>query len=349
MKTLFQRALRGERVERFPVWMMRQAGRYLPGYRAVRAHTPFLDLCRTPELAAQVTLEPIELFGMDAAIVFADILLSADAMGVPVEFPGEGGPRCPAPVRTPADVARVHAPDETRTRCVAETVRLLRRALPPQTSLLGFSAAPFTLCAYMVEGGSSRDYVLTRRFAYEHPQAFEDLLGRVADGLVPYLREQVAAGADALQLFDTWGAVLEPALHRRWVVPMARRVIEGLGAERPPVIYFGGLGSGGRLEDVLACGADALSVDWQTDLRRAYETVGTRARLQGNLDPAVLLTDPERVRAATHDMLRAVPPGRAHLVNLGHGIHKDTPPENAAAFVEAAQAWRPAAEADAQA
>jgi len=344
---LFERAVRGETVERFPVWMMRQAGRFLPGYRAIRAKTPFLDLCRTPELAAQVTLEPIERFGMDAAIVFADILLTADAMGIEVTFPETGGPKFVAPIKTPADVDRVHEADADRTRCVAETVAILRRELPAETSLIGFSAAPFTLCAYMIEGGSSRDYIRTRTFAHAHPAAFERLLGLVADALIPYLREQHEAGAGVLQLFDTWGAVLEPELHARWVVPMTRRVIEGLGADRPPVIYFTGLGGGGRLEAAVATGADALSVDWQTDLPLAYARVGDAVRLQGNLDPAILLTDPETIRARTHAMLAAVPAGKAHLVNLGHGIHKDTPPENAGAFVDAAQSFVPAQPAEA--
>ncbi len=347
MSRLFERAVRGESVERFPVWMMRQAGRYLPGYRAIRAKTPFLDLCRTPELAAEVTLEPIELFGMDASIVFADILLTADAMGIEVTFPDKGGPKFLSPIRTPADVDRVHAADEERTRCVADTVSILRRELPAETSLIGFSAAPFTLCAYMIEGGSSRDYLITRQFAHAHPAAFERLLGLVADALIPYLKEQAAAGAGVLQLFDTWGAVLEPELHRRWVIPMTKRVIDGLGADRVPVIYFPGLGGEGRLEAATATGADALSVDWQTDLASAYARVGDQVRLQGNLDPAILLTDPETIRARTHAMLSQVPAGKAHLVNLGHGIHKDTPPENAAAFIDAAQSFQPRQDASA--
>jgi len=338
---LFTRAVRGESVERFPVWMMRQAGRYLPGYMAVRAKTPFLDLCRSPELAAQVTLEPIERFDADAAIVFADILLTADAMGVEVTFPPTGGPQFVSPIRTVADVARVHEPDTARTRCVAETVRILRTTLPASKAVIGFSAAPFTLCAYMIEGGSSRDFILTRRFAHEHPAAFEELMLRSANALIPYLQEQVAAGADVLQLFDTWGSTLPPDLYARWVLPMTKHVIDGLGADRPPVIYFPGIGSAARLEAAAGIGADALSLDWQTDLAHAYATVGDTVRLQGNLDPALLLTTPERIRAATHDMLSQVPAGRPHLVNLGHGIHKDTPPENAGAFIEAAQAFRP--------
>ena len=346
-QALFTRAVRGEAVERFPVWMMRQAGRYLPGYMEVRSKTSFLDLCRSPDLAAKVTLEPIERFDMDASIVFADILLTADAMGVEVTFPAQGGPKFVSPIRTPADVARVHEPDAARTRCVADTIRILRSTLPETKSVIGFSAAPFTLCAYMIEGGSSRDFILTRRFAHEHPEAFEDLMLRSAEALIPYLQEQVAAGADVLQLFDTWGATLPIDLYRRWVIPMTRHIIEGLGEHRPPVIYFPGIGAASRLRDAVTVGAEALSLDWQTDLVRAYGTVGDQVVLQGNLDPAILLTNPDTIRKATHEMLSQVPAGRPHLVNLGHGIHKDTPPENAGAFIEAAQSFRPSAAASA--
>lgn len=342
MKPLLVRALRREPIERFPVWMMRQAGRYLPGYRAVRARTPFLELCRTPDLAAQVSLEPVERFDVDGAIVFADILLTADAMGVPVEFPPTGGPRLTDPIRTPGDVDRVHQPSDERTRCVSETVARLRAALPATKAVIGFSAAPFTLCAYMIEGGSSRDFPLTRRFANEHGQAFERLMARAADALVPYLHEQVEAGADVIQLFDTWGGVLAPDLARAVVLPMARRVVDGLGGRRPPVIYFPGIGTAARLEDALATGADALSVDWQTDLASAHAQVGGRVCLQGNLDPTVLLTSPEHIASATTDMLARVPAGHAHVANLGHGILQATPPEHAAAFVEAVKRHRPA-------
>jgi uroporphyrinogen decarboxylase len=342
VRPLFLRALLGEEVERFPVWLMRQAGRYLPGYRAVRERTPFLTLCRTPELAAQVSLEPVERLDVDAAIVFADILLTADAMGVEVEF-ADAGPKVLRPIRSPADVARVHAPDESRTAAVAQTVAILRRALPATKAVIGFSAAPFTLAAYMVEGGTSRDFETTRRFLHEHPAAFQDLLDRCARALVPYLREQARAGADALQLFDTWAGVVSPGVYRDAVVPSARAVIEGLGRPRPPVIHFAGLGTEARLDDALGTGADALSLDWRTDLARAYEVVAGRARLQGNLDPTVLLAGESTVRDAVRDMLSLVPPGRAHLANLGHGILKDTLPSSAEAFVDAARSFRPAA------
>jgi len=342
LKSLFVRALEGETVERFPVWMMRQAGRYLPGYREMRARTPFLDLCRAPDLAAEVSLEPIKRLDVDAAIVFADILLTADAMGISVEFPGNGGPKFAAPIRTPKDVERVHAPDEARTRCVSETVRILRDTLPESKAVIGFSAAPFTLCAYMIEGGSSRDYAITRQFAQEFPTAFARLLERSADALIPYLREQADAGANVLQLFDTWGGVLPSALHRELVIPMVARVIEGLGSDRPPVIYFPGIGAEGRLVDAVASGAEGLSIDWQTDLARAYERVGDKVRLQGNLDPTILLTNPETIRASTLAMLNQVPAGRPHLCNLGHGILKQTDPDNAAVFIDTVQAFKPA-------
>lgn len=343
MTALFLRALAGEAVERFPVWMMRQAGRYLPGYQAVRARHDFLTMCRTPALAAEVSLEPVETFDVDAAIVFADILLTADAMGVEVTFP-DGGPVIARPLRTPDDVARLGTIDVERVRAVPEAVRLLRRALPPAKAVIGFSAAPLTLCAYMIEGGGggAREFAKVRTFAAEHPAAFQRLLEHVADALVPYLRAQADAGADVLQLFDTWGAILPAHLHRAWVVPVTRRVVAGLGAARPPVILFAGLGGEARLEDAAEVGVEALSLDARTDLALAYARVGARVRLQGNLDPAVLLAPPERIVAETQRMLAAVPPGRAHLANLGHGILKETPPTHARAFVEAVRAFRPA-------
>ena len=342
MDSLFLRTVRGETVERFPIWMMRQAGRYLPGYQALRAKTSFLDMCRAPDLAAEVTLEPIERFDVDAAIVFADILLTADAMGIEVDFP-TGGPKIIAPVRTPEDVKRVHEPDASRVEAVSQTVAILRKALPETKAVIGFSAAPFTLCAYMIEGGTSREFNLTRAFAHEHPKAFGDLLDRAADALVPYLKEQADAGADVLQLFDTWGGLLSPALYRRFVIPAIERVVDGLGPDRVPVILFAGLGAEARLEDAAATGVEALSLDWRTDLASAYERVGDKVRLQGNLDPTVLLSDPDTIREHTHAMLAQVPAGKGHLVNLGHGILKETPPDHAAVFVETVQAHRPTA------
>jgi uroporphyrinogen decarboxylase len=339
---LFVRALRGEAVERFPVWMMRQAGRYLPGYRAVRAKTSFLDLCRSADLAARVSLEPVERFDVDAAIVFADILLTADAMGARVEFE-EGGPRIARPIRSARDAATLHAPDASRVRPTMDAIGLLRRALPASKAVIGFSAAPLTLVAYLVEGGTSRDFVHVRRLLHEDRRAFAALLDRAADALAPYLREQAASGADALQLFDTWGGIVGPEDYRALVVPSIARVLDALGPRRPPTILFAGLGAGHVLEDAAGTGPDALSVDWRVDLADAYARLGRRVRLQGNLDPAALHAPPDRIAASVRAMLDRVPPGVPHLVNLGHGILPDVPVEHAAAFVAAAKAYVPRA------
>ena len=343
MTSLFAQALRGESVDRFPVWMMRQAGRYLPGYRAVRAKHAFLDMCRSPELAAEVSLEPVTRFDVDAAIVFADILLTADACGIPVSFT-DTGPEIQSPIRGPADVARVGTPDLERVRALPEAVRILRRTLPPTKAVIGFSAAPFTLCAYLIEGagGGAREFGRARAFLAEHPSAFARLLERVADALIPYLRVQADAGADALQLFDTWAGIVPPHVYREHVGPAIVHVLRGLGDRRPPVILFPGLGSEARLEDALATGVEALSLDWRTDLASAYRRTAGAARLQGNLDPAVLLAPPPRIAEETRRRLEAVPRGASHLANLGHGILKETPPEHVAAFVEAVRSFRPA-------
>ena len=338
---LFVRALRGEPVERFPVWMMRQAGRYLPGYRAIRARTAFLDLCRSPDLAAEVSLEPVLRFDVDAAIVFADILLTADAMGASVSFE-EGGPRIAHPIRSAADARALHAPDAARVRPTMEAISILRKSLPVSKAVIGFSAAPLTLCAYLVEGGSSRDFTLVRRFLHEDREAFSALLDRAADALVPYLREQARSGADALMLFDTWGGIVSPADYAALVAPAIRRVVLGLGSDRPPTILFPGLSAGHALEVAAGTGVEALSVDWRVDLADAYARVGRRVRLQGNFDPAALYAEPEAIADAVHGMLSGVPKGASHLTNLGHGILPDVPVENAAAFVRAAQAFRPA-------
>ena len=338
---LFLRALRGEPVERFPVWMMRQAGRYLPGYRAIRAKTPFLDLCRSKDLAAEVSLEPVARFDVDAAIVFADILLTADAMGANVSF-DDGGPRIAKPIRSAADAAALHAPDAARVRPTMEAISILRRTLPASKAVIGFSAAPMTLCAYLVEGGSSRDFTLVRRFLHEDRAAFSALLDRAADALIPYLREQARSGADALMLFDTWGGILSPADYASLVAPAAKRVVDGLGSDRKPMILFPGLSAGPHLEVAAGTGVDALSVDWRVDLADAHARVGHRVRIQGTFDPAGLYANPEAIAAGVHGMLSRVPKGSPHLTNLGHGILPDVPVEHAAAFVRAAQAFRPA-------
>jgi uroporphyrinogen decarboxylase len=338
---LFLRALRGEPVERFPVWMMRQAGRYLPGYRAIRAETSFLALCRDPERALRVSLEPVERFDVDAAIVFADILLVADAMGLPVRF-GDAGPTIAAPVRSAADAARLVDPDMTGLAPVFETVRRLAREVGPRKAVVGFSAAPFTLAAYAAEGGTSRDFSEARRFLHRDPVGFAVLVDRLARGLVPYLRGQAEAGAHALMLFDTWAGVLSPAQYASVAAPAVRRVVEALGPDAPPTILFAGLGADPVLEVAAGTGVAALSVDWRSDLRTAYGRVGDRVRLQGNLDPTAIHAPVESIEGSVSEMLAGVPAGASHLGNVGHGLLPDTPVEGVAAFVRAVKAWRPA-------
>jgi uroporphyrinogen decarboxylase len=338
---LLVRTLRGEPTERFPVWMMRQAGRYLPGYRAVRAKTSFLDLCRSADLTTQVSLEPVETLDVDAAIVFADILLTADAMGAAVSF-DDGGPKIAKPIRSAADARTLHAPDLERTRATFEAIGKIRRALPAEKAVIGFSAAPFTLCAYLVEGGTSRDFTAVRRLLAEDRAAFEALIDRAAAALAPYLAEQARSGADALMLFDTWAGIVSPEDYRAVVARGVRGVLERLPTPRPPIVLFAGLGAGERLEDAAATGVDALSVDWRVDLADAHRRVGRHTPLQGNLDPAVLYAPPAAVARATHAMLASVPAGRSHVANLGHGILPDVPVEHARAFVTAAKAFVPA-------
>ena len=345
MSPLFVRALKGEPVERFPVWMMRQAGRYLPGYRAVRAKTPFLDLCRNPKLAAQVSLEPIERFDMDAAIVFADILLTADAMGVRVEFP-EGGPRFPEPIRSPADIARVRLPDADRVKAVSETVSILRSTLGPEKAVIGFSAAPFTLCAYMIEGGSSRDFAKTREFANTHPDAFAELMTRVADALVPYLAEQAAAGADVLQLFDTWGCMASGSGARVDRDSLDRARAGGpLGMTVRPTILFAGIGSGGRLERAAATGVEGLSLDWNTNLGEALRPrrrLGAPSRATSTR-PCCSVS-PDTIPQLDEGHARPGPrPARATSSTSAMASSSRRPPDHVAAFVKAAQSYRPAA------
>ena len=337
---LFVRALRGETVERFPVWMMRQAGRYLPGYRAVRARTPFLDLCRSGTLSAEVSMEPVERFDVDAAIVFADILLTAEAMGAPVVF-DDAGPHLPRTIRSAADAAGLHEADLAHVRGTLEAVTLLRRTLPASKAVIGFSAAPFTLTCYLVEGGTSREFNAVRRFLHTDPVGFRAVVSRCARALVPYLDAPRAAGADALMLFDTWAGILAPKDYREVVVPAVQEVLAGLGASRPPTIYFPGLGAGGHLLVNDTAAAEIYSLSRHAALAISDVPGGARVRLQGNFDPAALYATPDEIGRRVRAMLDEVPPGRPHLGNLGHGILPDVPPEHAGAFVAAVQAYRP--------
>jgi uroporphyrinogen decarboxylase len=312
---------------------MRQAGRYMPEYRALRARHGFLELARTPEAACEVTLQPVSRLGVDAAILFADILLPLDPLGVGLSFAAGDGPRIARPVRAAADVERLAPVDVGEALgYVFETVRLVRRALGGRVPLIGFAGAPFTLASYLIEGGPSRDFLLTKRFMREERAAWLRLMGRLADITAGYLGGQVAAGAEAVQLFDSWVGVLAPADYREFVLPHTRRAIEGLRAA-VPVIHFG-TGTPGLLELMKAAGGDVIGLDWRVDIGAAWERLGPDVAVQGNLDPAVLLAPLPEIRFAVKQILDAVGRRPGHVFNLGHGIHKETPVDHVKALVD---------------
>ncbi|HNE01827.1 MAG TPA: uroporphyrinogen decarboxylase, partial [Plasticicumulans sp.] len=327
-------------VDATPVWMMRQAGRYLPEYRATRARAgSFMSLCTAPELACEVTLQPLERFPLDAAILFSDILTVPDAMGLGLSFAEGEGPRFAHPVRSAAEIERLGVPDpELELGYVMDAVRLIRRELAGRVPLIGFSGSPWTLATYMVEGGSSKEFAKVKGLMYEQPQVLHKLLGTVTRAVIAYLNAQIGAGAQAVMVFDTWGGALSPATYRSFSLDYMARIVEGLNREaegrRVPVILFT-KGGGAWLEAMADTGCDALGLDWTTDIGEARARVGSRVALQGNLDPCVLYASPERIRAEVGQVLAGYGRGSGHVFNLGHGIHPHVDPEHAGAMVAA--------------
>ena len=333
-KELFLRACRGEVVPRLPVWMMRQAGRYLPEYREIRAKHEFLEVCKTPDLALEVSMQPFRRLGVDAVIVFSDILIPAEAMGLKLEL-GDAGPNLPEPVRSEADVEKLSVFDpEAETGFLMEAIRRIVREVGPTVPVLGFAAAPWTLACYMVEGRTKEGFATVKNFLYHDPGAFETLLLKIAQATVGYLKAQIAAGAAAVQLFDTWCGELSLADYETYALPAVREIITRIDRE-VPVIYYT-KASHHLLPAIAHTGADVLSVDWRIDLREAREMLGPRAALQGNVDPALLFGPPEKIRKATLDAAGALG-GVGHILNLGHGILPGTPVENAQLFIETGQ------------
>jgi uroporphyrinogen decarboxylase len=336
------RALLRKPVDYTPVWMMRQAGRYLPEYRATRARAgSFMDLCRNPELACEVTLQPLERFPLDAAILFSDILTIPDAMGLGLYFAEGEGPHFERPVRSGADVRRLTVPDmASDLGYVMDAVSLIRRELGGRVPLIGFSGSPWTLATYMIEGGTSKNFATTKAMMFDRPDLMHELLAKVADAVTAYLNAQVASGAQALMIFDTWGGVLTPRDFQTFSLAPMTRIVDGLTREaegrRVPVILFT-KGGGQWLQTMAGSGCDALGVDWTTDLADARRLVGDTVALQGNLDPCVLHASPERIRAEVGFVLESFGHGPGHVFNLGHGIHPDVPPEHAATLVSAVQ------------
>ena len=316
-----------------PVWLMRQAGRYMPEYRAIRARHSFLDLCKTPATAAEITLQPVERLGVDAAILFADILLIVEPLGVGLEFAKGEGPVIHRPVRGADAVARLAPIDvESAVGFVFETVRLVRHALPSGIPLIGFAGAPFTVASYVVEGGPSRDFTATKRLMHEEPEAWARLLGLLACATATYLNGQIAAGAQAVQLFDSWVGALSPDDYREFVLPHTRAVIRAL-APGVPVIHFG-TGTAGLLPSMREAGGDVIGLDWRVDLDTGWRAVGEDVAVQGNLDPVALLSPPARFEPAVRKILARARGRAGHIFNLGHGILPSTPVEHVKALVD---------------
>lgn len=333
-KELFLRACRGEALPRVPVWMMRQAGRYLPEYRELRAKHAFLEVCKTPDLAVEVSLQPFLRLGVDAVIVFSDILIPAEAMGLPLEL-GDAGPNLPEPIRSAADVAKLRAFDpESETAFLMEAIRRIVKSVGPEVPVLGFAASPWTLACYMVEGKTREGFATVKQFLYTEPQAFRELLHRIAQATINYLQAQIAAGAAAVQLFDTWCGELALLDYRAFVLPAVQEVISALRG-KAPVIYYT-KASHHLLPAIIESGADVLSCDWRVNLSELRELAGPRIALQGNLDPAVLFGPHEHIRKTTQEILRPLS-GVGHILNLGHGILPATPVENARTFIATGQ------------
>ncbi len=340
MNDLFLRACRREPVERPPVWMMRQAGRYLPEYRAVRERADFLTMVGTPELAVEVTLQPVDRLGVDAAIIFSDILVIPQAMGMALSVEDGVGPRFHQPLGTRGDVERLRDPSPGGDLgYVLDALRLARRELDGRVPLIGFAGAPWTLMSYMVEGQGTKSFTRAKGLLASDPRTAHALLERLTRAVGRFLVAQVEAGAQAVQLFDSWASALGPRDFREFALPYlaeAVRIARGAGA---PVIAFAP-GAGWALEEIAgATGADVIGVDWQTDAAEARRRLGGRAALQGNLDPCWLYAPPATIRERTREMLAAFG-GRGHIANLGHGINPDVPVAHAQAFVDAVKEWR---------
>jgi uroporphyrinogen decarboxylase len=334
------RALLRQPVDVTPVWVMRQAGRYLPEYREVREKAgDFMTLCTTPELACEVTLQPLRRFALDAAILFSDILTVPDAMGLELYFEEGEGPRFRKPVRSEADVENLPVPDpEAELKYVMDAVRLIRRELDGKVPLIGFAGSPWTLATYMVEGCGSRDFSCVKKMMFDRSVLMHRLLDTVARAVTVYLNAQIAAGAQAVMVFDTWGGVLTPRDYREFSLAYMTKIVQGLTREhegrRVPVILF--TKNGGQwLEAIAGSGCDALGLDWTTDLKDARTRVGGKVALQGNMDPAILYASIPRIRDEVATILNGFGQGTGLVFNLGHGIHQHIEPDKVAALVDA--------------
>ena len=328
------RACRREPVDRTPVWFMRQAGRYLPEYRAIRATNDFLTMCKTPELAAEVTIQPVELIGVDAAIIFSDILVVPEAMGMKlVVEEGKGGPRFPSPLRSTTDMAQLSSEDPSANLTyVFDAIRLTKKQLAGRVPLIGFSGSPWTLASYMVEGHNPRDFRHIKELMYSHPRDAHALLEKLTNAVTLYLSAQIEAGVDVVQIFDTWGGVLTQEDFAEFSLKYIRIIVSALQKKEVPIIVFC-KNCGHSLERIADTGTNVVGLDWTTDIGHAREVLGQRVALQGNLDPIILFSTEERIQKEVAAILQKFGKGNGHIFNLGHGILPETPVENVKAFV----------------
>jgi uroporphyrinogen decarboxylase len=331
--SIFLRACRREPVERTPIWLMRQAGRYLPGYRSLRAKVPLLELCKTPDLACAVTVEAAEQLGVDAAVIFSDLLVPLEPMGAQLSFVAGEGPVIANPVRESEDVARLRESDPEALAFLYEAVRLARTALRPDVPLIGFAGAPFTLASYAIEGGGSRNYVHTKRLLYAHPEAFHALMARLVEVTADYLNAQIGAGAEAVQVFDSWVGNLSPDDYRASVLPHMQELFRRIDPSVPAINFS--TGTAGFIELVAASGGDVVGLDWRIALEEGWRRVGFERAIQGNLDPGVLLAPRAVIRERVRDLLARAQGRPGHVFNIGHGIFPETPPDNVRAMVDA--------------
>ncbi|MEC4676338.1 MAG: uroporphyrinogen decarboxylase [Nitrospirota bacterium] len=335
MNDTFIKACLGEEVDYTPVWLMRQAGRYMKQYQKIRSRVDFLTLCKTPELAAEVSLQPVDVLGVDAAILFSDILIPVEAMGMHLRFLEKKGPVFRKPVRNKSDVNRLIIPDtEESMPFVLETIKILRRELETRVPLIGFSGAPFTLATYIIEGGSSRNFIHTKTMMYSDPELFSSLMDKITSTVIGYLSSQIRAGAQVVQLFDSWAGILSPLDYERIIFPYIKTVIKAIKPLGAPVIYFVN-NCAGLLDIIKGAGADVIGIDWRVDMGGAVKRLGKKVSVQGNLDPCVLLGPGDRIEERVRDIMEKASSSRGHIFNLGHGILPETDVDNAVAMVEA--------------
>jgi uroporphyrinogen decarboxylase len=335
----FVKACKSQPVDRTPVWFMRQAGRYMPEYRAVRKEYSLIEICKRPEIAAEVTITAAEILGVDAAIIFADLLLPLEVMGLPFHFSAGEGPVIERPVRDSSDVARLRTDRAEDLGYVSEAVKLVSKHFGAKLPVIGFCGAPFTLASYMIEGGSSRNYVHSKKMMYSSPEAWNELLGKLVAVTSEYATKQVEAGADAIQIFDSWVGCLSVEDYRRYVLPRTTELVRVLQNSGVPVIYFG-TDTATLLPFMQQTGADVIGLDWRIPLDEGWRSLGLKGAVQGNLDPALLFAEWKELKLRATDVMRRAGGRPGHIFNLGHGILPETPVENVKALAKFVQEWR---------